>query len=242
MLGYDKDRVEKISQIMPQFAKVAQPGDKVLMGLEGDPLYPKKYNMNRPEATIEHIDYRDNDALVTLKMSDGSLEKVSSMTLAADQVWEFTDDSFRNVMDRQKKQNSPEPEYRGSQDDEISMLKKEIAELKSNVLYRGSNDLVSDLQSEVDSLKKLMSEEKETNRNFHNTMIASLNEMANDICKLDSNADFCKVLNTEYTKLMKSRAEGSLPTKTTTKMSAAENDESEDDDVESFSADETDFF
>lgn len=241
MLGYDKDRVEKISQIMPQFAKVAQPGDKVLMGLEGDPLYPKKYSTSRPEATIEQIDYRDNDALVTLKMSDGNVEKFSSMTLAADQVWEFTDESFRNVMDRQKQQNSPEPEYRGSQDDEISMLKKEIAELKSYVVYRGSNDLVSNLQSEIDSLKKLMSDEKETNRNFHNTMIASMNEMANDICKLDSNADFCKVLNTEYTKLMKSRAEGSLPT-TTTNMSAADNEESEDDDVESFSADETDFF
>ena len=39
-LAFDQDRIEKVSKIMPQFTKVAAVGDKVLMGLEGDPSFP----------------------------------------------------------------------------------------------------------------------------------------------------------------------------------------------------------
>ena len=223
--GYDSERVNKISQIMPQFAKVAQPGDTVLMGLEGDPLFP--FKEDRPSAEIMSIDNRQNDAIVSLKMNDGSIQQFSTMTLAADQVWEFDDNSFRNVMDRQQKMNAPaeeQPEYRGKED-EISLLRAEVSELKDMLQF-----------------------ERQNQRNFHNTMIASMNEMAADICKLDSkgeNTEFCRVLNSEYTKLIESRAESELAPAYRGSEDAEEKEdeeEEEEEEEEDFSADDTDFF
>ena len=127
MSGFDVERVNKISQIMPQFSKVANKGDTVLMGLEGDPLFPFKNDETRPSGVITEIKHRENDSLITLNMNDGTTKEFSSMSLAADQVWEFDDESFQNVMERQKKEMDraeesvpePEPEYRGvTSDDE----------------------------------------------------------------------------------------------------------------------------
>lgn len=216
MSGFDVERVNKISQIMPQFSKVANKGDTVLMGLEGDPLFPFKNDESRPSGVISDVQHRDNDTLITLNMSDGTTKEFSSMTLAADQVWEFDDKSFQDVMERQKKEmdraeeSVPEPEYRGVTSDEIDMLKSEIEQLK--------NDLLS---------------ERENTKNFHNTMIASMNEIAGDICKMDSkgNAEFCRTLTGEYTKMMSSRAESS----TVEQYNSTQ-------DVDDFSADDTDIF
>ena len=217
MSGYDNDRVQKISQIMPQFSKVAKSGDTVLMGLEGDPLFPKSFSDSRPTATINDIVERESDYLVKLEMGDGTIKEVSSMTLAADQLWEFDDVTFRNVMERQRKAHEPET------------TEKELE-------YRGAvgEDVLIKLTTQIDELKQELAAEKETSRNFHNTMIASMNEMASDICKLDSkgeNTEFCRTLKSEYSKLLESRAEKKL------------NDKTEYRGVEEeFSADETDFF
>jgi hypothetical protein len=48
-------------------------------------------------------------------VEDGSMKKLSSMTLAADQLWEFDDVTFRNVMKRQRKEQ------------EIEELKRQLA-------------------------------------------------------------------------------------------------------------------
>lgn len=194
MSAYDKERVNKISQIMPQFSKVAQVGDTVLMGLEGDPLFPASFKTNRPSATITNIVERENDYMISLKnKKDGSVQKVSSLSIAGDQVWEFDDKSFKNVLERQKATHEARaepsiPEYRGAED--VKQLKSEIALLR--------NELKA---------------ERENTRNFHNTMIASMNEMAGDICKLDTSGkhtEFCRVLNKEYSNLMASRAEAAI--------------------------------
>lgn len=190
MSGFNQDRVNKISQIMPQFAKVAQPGDTVLMGLEGDPIFPYEAEGKRPSATIRDVNHRTNDTLVTLQLDDGSQKEVSSMSLAADQVWEYDDTTFRNVIERQQGGSKP---YRGVTND---------------------NSEVSQLRAEVETLKMALEMERENTRNFHNTMIASMNEIASDVCKLDTsgkNTEFCKVLKSEYNHMMQARAETTLP-------------------------------
>lgn len=217
--GYDSDRVNKISQIMPQFSKVAKPGDTVLMGLEGDPLFPYQ-DAKRPKAEILSIKERDNDYMVNLALEDGTTKEVSSMTLAADQVWEFDDSTFKNVLNREQKA------YESRAEDNI--------EVPTSTDYRGFSE-IQDLKSQVANLTQMLEDERQTAKNFHNTMIASLNEMAGDICKLDTsgNAEFCKVLNSEYSKLM-NRAEG--------EMSDSGSESNYRGVEEDFSADETDFF
>jgi hypothetical protein len=209
--------VNKISQIMPQFSKVAEPGDTVLLGLEGDPLFPFD-ETNRPKATIEHIDQREHDTLVTLRKEDGTKMTTSTMSLAADQVWEFDDASFQKVLDRQRKEFEAESRE----------LKSEISDSE----YEAESGLIHTLRSEIDDLRTQLAQERENTRNFHNTMIASINEMAGDICKLDKNGSstgFCRTLTSEYGKMMEARAE----TEPQAEYRASESE---------ISADETDFF
>lgn len=223
MSGYDTERVHKISQIMPQFSKVAAKGDTVLMGLEGDPLFPFNNNI-RPKAVITAINHRNNDSIIRLKMDDGSTQDVSSMTLAADQVWEFDDKSFQNVMERQKAKMQARAESK-------------VVKPRSDHEYRGVEDsLVQSLRQEIVSLRQELVAERENSKNFHNTMIASMNEMASDICKLDTsgkNTEFCRTLKGEYNKLIESRAEKNITSEANYRGIESDSD---------FSAEDTDFF
>ena len=127
MAAYDADRISKISQIMPQFSDVARPGDRVLMGLEGDPLFPYS-SESRPGATIMDVQKSGDEYLIDLQMGDGSTKHVSSLTLSPTETWEFTEDAFRGVLDRQEPETQPS-DYRGndnSVESEISQLRAEL--------------------------------------------------------------------------------------------------------------------
>tara|TARA_B100001741_G_scaffold15422_1_gene11726 strand:- start:973 stop:1698 length:726 start_codon:yes stop_codon:yes gene_type:complete len=237
--GYDAERVNKISQIMPQFAQVAQVGDIVHLGLEGDPLFPSSFSASRPSGTITSIEERANDHLIGMQLQDGSNVKYSSMTLAADQVWEFTDDTFQNVMQRQKEIHRAESP--------VEVAPESAPQETAQPEYRGTSDDMQSLMNEISALKQQLSVERENNKNFHNTMIASMNEMANDICKLDSsgnNAEFCRTLTSSYGKLMEARAEEQLYRGKNEESDEddEEDEEEEEEEEDDFSADDTDFF
>lgn len=191
---YETDRLEKISQIMPQFSKVAAVGDSVLMGLEGDPAFPSKYNTSRPVAKITDVrEANPEEVEVTLSFEDGTERKVNSSTISPYDVWEFDDDTFQKVMKRE--QTKAEDQAR--------------AEAQINEKFRGTSDADA-LRKEVGELKALVEQEREHARSFNNTLIASMREMANDICKLDkknNGAEFCRVFRNEYGKML-ARAEG----------------------------------
>tara|TARA_B100001778_G_C18461087_1_gene571221 strand:+ start:25 stop:279 length:255 start_codon:yes stop_codon:yes gene_type:complete len=84
-------------------------------------------------------------------------------------------------------------------------------------------------------------------------MVASVNEVAADVCKLDSSdsCEFCKTLTTEYNSLM-SRAEGNIEYRGVDSDSEESTDDDDDDDEEEeessdneeedLAADETDYF
>lgn len=214
MSVYDKDRVDKIGQIMPQFSQVAERGDKVLMGLEGDPMFPTKYRGSRPTATIENIEKNDDEYLVNLRMEDGTSKQVSSMSLSPNDVWEFTDDAFEGVMEREQERQESITEMNRSESE----------------LYRGTQDA---LAREITELKNELRAERELNKTFHNTVIDSFREFSNDICKLDTNKDcqFCHVFNNQYNSMMKNRAESSFDSEPSFR---GNNDESESDESDYF--------
>ena len=101
---YDQDRISKISKIMPQFNKVAEVGDQVLMGLEGDPSFPYAHG-ERPEATIMNIERDKSGTQIQLRMANGSTKMVNEFSIAPSEVWEYSDASFARVMDRERAAN-----------------------------------------------------------------------------------------------------------------------------------------
>ena len=213
---FDPDRISKISQIMPQFAQVAAVGDTVLMGLEGDPAFPYKRD-NRPSAVVSNIEKKHGNIEVTLTMSDGTKKTVGEYTISPSEVWEFTDSSFAKVMERERRQQE-------------TQLAKQQEHAESRMqTYRGNS--ASSLHEEVAMLRAELESERQLTRNFHNTYITSLHELASDVCKLDSTgkcAAFCRTFNAEYEK-MQSRAEQSVYRGTRT---SSRNDNDEEDDEE----------
>lgn len=217
MSAYANDRVEKISQIMPEFARVARSGDRVMMGLEGDPLFPNAFNTSRPEGTIGDVQYRENDALVTINMDDGSQKVVSSLSLASEDTWEFTNDAFKNVLER-------------------NMPKVNRAEEPVATTYRNTeSDMIESLQAEIADLRETIQMQAEQMKKFQNVMISGLNEVANDVNHGTTN--FCQTLTSEFTK-MKNRAEGGVVEAPTSEVEYR----GMEDDMSEISCDETEYF
>lgn len=186
---YDTDRIEKIARITPYFSSVAEVGDEVLMGLEGDPAFPQRFNTNRPVATVSNIEKGTDGHIITFTHRDGTEQTINSQTIAPTEVWEFTDRTFENVLNRERMRaeatmyDPPEaPEYRGSTDGLIEEIRR--------------------LRSELEA-------EKQLTRNFHNVYIETLNELTRDVVSLESGGStkFCKTFGNEYERM---RAESSM--------------------------------
>lgn len=204
---FDPERVSKISKIMPQFSDVAKVGDEVHMGLVGDPAFPYQDGA-RPVATVSSVEKHGENVQINLTMQDGTIKKVDKYTISPEGVWEFTDESFKHVLQREREAFEMRAEARMQPRKEIS--------------YRG----VDAAHAEIQKLRAELQTEKELVRNFHNTYIASLSELASDICKIDVDqaANFCRTFKTEYEKMV-SRPETSYRG---TKEDAAEDSMSSD--------------
>lgn len=208
---FDQDRLSKISNINASFYGVARVGDEVHMGLEGDPANPYT-DMARPTATIQDVKNVGTNVHIQLGMADGTTKMVDKYTISPGDVWEFTDASFANVLDREQKAQASRAE--------AMMMKSAPVDKK----YRG----VDSLTSQIEQLRADLNAERELVKSFHNTYIASMSELATDICKLDSNneANFCRTFKKEYDSMM-NRAEGKF--RGTSQAAAAEDSMSEDD-------------
>ena len=209
---FDPARISKISKIMPQFSKVAARGDEVLMGLEGDPAFPFS-NQDRPTAIVEDVRHTDNGTTVDLRLPNGDIKSINEYTIAPPDVWEFSDKGFEKVMEREREMYRAETE-----------LTRSRPSAPDSVDYRG----VDGLKEEIAMLRSELEAERQLTRNFHNTYIATLHELASDVCRLDGNgenAQFCRTFNAEFTK-MQARAEGDVYRGTT--EAAGEEQEAEE--------------
>ena len=130
-----------------------------------------------------------NDELhLTLKMSDGSTKRVSSLTISPYDVWEYTDEAFRGVMERETRKqeaiNRAEASFRGVEEEKEGGTKRLLKQLRADIDAGRSN---------MDS--------------FQNTVITSLQEMAGDIVKIDkvlgggNRAEFSTIFRKEYARM-----------------------------------------
>lgn len=185
---YNKDRLERISKILPTFSKIAKAGDVVYMGLEGDPAFPFSKG-KRPTATIQNVSTSNEGTNVELKMANGKIETVNEYTIHPHKVWEFDNKSFQNVLKREE-------------------AKQQISTSRSESKI-GQSD-VDFLKGEIETLRRELAFEKNYTRDFHNTYIKTLRELTTDVLRLDKEgkAEFSKTFRSEFD-LMKSRSEES---------------------------------
>jgi hypothetical protein len=172
MRSFDTTRVSKISKIMPAFSEQAYRGDKILLGLEGDELFPDSYRSSRPLLTI--IDVQKTESGYDVSAIDYRSNKtytLSSNTVDPRFVWEFTDESFENVLQR------AEAKYRSSAQPSASQS--------------------SSLESRFDALESQYRSAAESNQKFRDAVIEGMSEMAREISDMGE-APFSRMLHSEY--------------------------------------------
>lgn len=208
---FDRERLDKISNINASFFSVARVGDEVHMGLQGDPAFPYSDHA-RPMATIQDVKHvGNNNVQVQLGMADGTTRMVDKYTISPGDVWEFTDASFEKVLHREQQAH-------------MSRAETALKAAPVHEKYRG----VESLSSEIEQLRAELNAERDLVKSFHNTYIASMSELATDICKLDTKneANFCRTFKKEYNTMMH-RAEGKF--RGTASQTKEEDSMSEDD-------------
>ena len=156
----DNIRDQQLDMIMPQFANHAQVGDKVEMGVVGDPDFPFEMNA-RPQAQVVDVS-TDSDGNTHVQLQDTSTGEMM-MSGSAERnehlVFEFEPTTFQNVLERAM-----------SSDAEV------VTSHPSPV-----PDL-SDVNSET--LQQVMSEMSET-RAFANNLVSVLKNMNKDMHRMD---------------------------------------------------------
>lgn len=188
---YDPDRIKKIGEILPGLCQYAQRGDKIHLGLDGDPEFPYR-GSSRPTGVIRDI-RADNDAtIVVADMNDGSTKHLSSRTVGAYDTWEFTEDGFNGVLKREQ---------------------EKAARAESALEYRGTNNDMS-IETKMARLEGDLAGYGESQDAFRKTVVATMREIASDVVKLaqssGSDAKFCNVLTSRYDQMVEARAESSF--------------------------------
>jgi hypothetical protein len=134
-----------------------------------------------------------DEKIVTIRDHEsGKVRAFSSTSIKPNEVWEFTDSSFKNVLQREQVKHRAEQA--------INQAPEEV--------YRGS-DQINMLRDEISNLRAMIEMETNQRKDFSNTVIETMKEIASDVCKSNSDAPFCRMFQSEYTKMV-NRAEGGI--------------------------------
>ena len=142
----------------------------------------------RPTGNITNI-YNDGDEQIVEAEFDGRTEKLSSSTLSAHKVWEFTEKGFKNVLAREE---------------------EKAARAEQPLSYRGAPSSNDELETKVARLESAL---KDMDL-FKETCVATMKEIANEVHQMSVKngleAKFCGTLTKRYDALMESRSQPSL--------------------------------
>ena len=177
---YDPDRVSKLKTIQTRFGSYARVGDRILLGIRGDPALPASYRgaQGQPQGTIVKIKNEGTPGAILRVKLDGEKYGKSSVTLyphqlSGDKVWEFADDTWEHVKARAQQPQG----YRGSAD---------------------STDEVSTLRAQLDTVMREFQSYKSSTSNWKEAVVDSLHHMSNEIAYRNPDAKFSKVFTEEY--------------------------------------------
>lgn len=139
---YDAARVEHIKDVMPKILGMARPNDRIVMGMTGDPLLAS--NARREEGTIASID----GSVVNVRMDTGQMRELDSTSMHPGNLFEFTEDTFMDVMKRNVEMNGMHP-YRGSNSipTDIPTMHKEFMEFQNSVI-----DTLAELSNDISKM------------------------------------------------------------------------------------------
>lgn len=154
---YDRQRIEHIRDMMPKVMDLALPNDRIVMGLSGDPMLSK--SARRQEGTVLSVDKRT----MRVRMDDGATRTLDSTSLNPDSLFEFSEDSFKDVIRRSVDPTVADHnnKYRGSNVSDVANLQKELREFQEsvvNTMGEMAKD-ISKMSNENDSFSSIFAKE-----------------------------------------------------------------------------------
>lgn len=177
-----------IAETMPQFLMYAQEGDEIVFGMDGDPENPYA-DSEAPMGIITEVEHNvDGPPTLTVLLQSGPRAGTHMVldphSIDPMKLWSFSERSFPSVLERAMNMNSAK-----SSDDRVDV-------------YRGSSgahEEMRKLRQDVEKMKREYQEGAAEIRNFNNTVVATLNGFAEDMCQLGAgSSSFCNTFHTEY--------------------------------------------
>ena len=171
---YDKQRIDRISNIVPVFTTHAMVGDRIVFGLEGDPLYPRSYLSARPSGVITRIKNQGKpSATLRVRMDrNGKHVDIDCTNVGPERLWEFEPDTYERVVER----STPVEE------------RKSVNEGGGGAAHV-SLSTYDQLRERVERLACRLEAASLEDKNFRKAMVASMSELANELAKTTSGGE-----------------------------------------------------
>lgn len=189
---YESDRVDRLARIQRSFSSAVRVGDHVVFGLKGDPAFPPEYRSNRPKGKVVRVKGVGTDgASLRVRLDSGSLVDVMPYSLDPRRVWEFSDESFEKVVQRNQPQQESVPVQSHQYPDYGGMVPKSEYDK---------------LLAKVDIISSRLEKEVANNKDFNGAIVASFSEMADEVRRVSTKSTpFCDTFSTEYRNMVDSR-------------------------------------
>lgn len=190
----ETDRISQLSDIIPRFNQFVNEGDVIMMGIEGDPLYPF-HEGERPMATVKRVDRDDQDPTnVSLLLDvDGVETTVPKNNIDPNLVWEFTEKSFQNVVERAMENSN---DFVASSSSGASGA---LPQGNSDASTMSMAEMAQRLNAYETVFAQIANELDET-RKFNTNVVRTFKQMSKDVLRLDSDGEckFCQLFTDEY--------------------------------------------
>ena len=163
---YDKQRIDRISKIVPVFTTHAMVGDRIVFGLEGDPLFPRSYQTARPCGVITKIkNHGKPSATLRVRMDrNGKHVDIDCTNVGPDRLWEFEPGTYEKVVER----STPVEE-------------RESVKEHGGGAAHVSLSTYDQLRERVETLACRLEAASLEDKNFRKAMVASMSELANEL-------------------------------------------------------------
>jgi hypothetical protein len=179
---YNSERVGKLSKIQPTFAENIQTNDQIMLGIEGDHLFPAKYRSSRPVLTVSHKVQNEQGWDVHAVAHDGHLHILKAGDISPTGCWEVTEKTFADMMSR-KEERYRSTKAQNSIDERLAVIEaKQAEEFSANESFRSAIvDGMAAMASEIDKGLPGATFSSMFAQEYRNSNRAALQDMSGDV-------------------------------------------------------------
>lgn len=130
---WDPERLRNVGHVLTRYSAHLAEGDRIRLGMEGDPCTPYRSADDAPRATVTEVT-RDGDHVRFRAQVDGSDELLDLDNRNVSNVWEIDPDyldTFRSHVEQPPPEDEQEKEYRSAIDSQLERLEQRLEDMET---------------------------------------------------------------------------------------------------------------